>query len=295
MITINIIGGLGNQMFQYAFGYAVSRENKTLLSLDISGLDACKLRKYELNLFHIEQNIQIKTKHANLLKKVNSTKNTFLDKAYSRVLRYLLKFSDFYYQEKKEFFFDKQVFKLKADTYYYGYWQNEKYFKKYRDEILKIFYLKRIHSKTKKYKHKIVNSESVSIHIRRGDYVTNLKTNTIHGTCEINYYKRAIKEINKIKKNIKFFIFSDDLDWAKDNFKFVNSRVFVELDENIPDHEEMFLMSQCKHNIIANSSFSWWGAWLNQNPNKKVIAPRKWLKNSKLNTDDLIPKSWLQL
>ena len=295
MITINIIGGLGNQMFQYAFGYAVSRESKTLIRLDISGLDTCKLRKYELNLFHIEQNVQIKTKNDNLLKKVNSTKNTFLDKAYRRALRYLLKFTDFYYQEKKEFFFDKQVFKLKTDTYYYGYWQNEKYFKKYRDEILKIFYLKRIHSKTKKYKHKIVNSESVSIHIRRGDYVNNIKTNNIHGTCEINYYKRAIKEINKIKKNIKFFIFSDDLDWAKDNLKFVNCRVFVELDENIPDHEEMFLMSQCKHNIIANSSFSWWGAWLNQNPNKKVIAPRKWFKNSKLNTDDLIPISWLQL
>ena len=295
MITVNIIGGLGNQMFQYAFGYAVSKENKTLLKLDISGFNAYKLRKYELNLFRIDQNVQIKFKNGSLLSKVNSKENTFFDKAYSKSLRFLLKFTDFYFEEKKEFFFEKQVFDRKTDTYYYGYWQNEKYFKKYRDDILRIFCWKKIHHDAEKYKQKIINRESVSIHIRRGDYVTNINTNYIHGTCGINYYKKATIEIKKIKKNVKFFIFSDDMDWAKDNLNFLDNKVFVELGKAIPDHEEMYLMSQCKHNIIANSSFSWWGAWLNQNLAKKVIAPKIWFNNSKLNTDDLIPRSWLQL
>ena len=95
--------------------------------------------------------------------------------------------------------------------------------------------------------------------------------------------------------NTHFFIFSDDLDWARDNLDFIDNKTFVELEKNIPDHEDMYLMSQCKHNIIANSSFSWWGAWLNQNPDKKIIAPKKWVNDLSRDTTDLIPKTWLRL
>ena len=102
-------------------------------------------------------------------------------------------------------------------------------------------------------------------------------------------------EILKINKQTRFFIFSDDIRWVKNNFEFIDHKTLIVLESDIPDHEEMYLMSQCKHNIIANSSFSWWGAWLNQNSDKKVIAPKKWFKSSALNTSDLIPASWVRL
>jgi len=295
MITVNIIGGLGNQMFQYAFGYAISKENSIKIKLDIRGFDAYNLRDYELGLFNIEENSELEPVYGFLLNQLNGKNNTPLMKISRKALRGLLKFAKFYYQEKKEFAFDKDVFSVKIDTYFHGYWQNEKYFKKYRKELLEIFTLKTIHSKTIEYQQQIIKSEAVSLHIRRGDYVTDTHTNSVHGTCDVRYYKKAVMEVLKSKKQAHFFIFSDDLDWAESNLNFINNKTFIRLESDIPDHEEMYLMSQCKYNIIANSSFSWWGAWLNQNSDKKVIAPKKWFNGSVLNPKDLIPNSWVRL
>jgi hypothetical protein len=294
MILVNIIGGLGNQMFQYAFGYAISKENNIKIKLDIRGYNSYHLRNYELGLYNIEEGSKLKFKYDFLFNKLNGN-TSHLNKVTRKVLQTFLRRTKFYYQEREEFIFDKEVFDIKTNTYFYGYWQNEKYFKKYRKELIKIFTLKSIHSKTTEYQQKIIDCEAVSIHIRRGDYVTNANISSVHGVCDINYYKKAVKEVLKNKKQIQFFIFSDDMVWAKDNLNFINNKIFVELDSNIPDHEEMYLMSKCKHNIIANSSFSWWGAWLNQYSDKKVIAPKKWLNNSKLNANDLIPASWIRL
>ena len=295
MITINIIGGLGNQMFQYAFGYAISKEKSVKIKLDTSGFDVYDLRSYELNLFNIEENSDLKPAYIFLLNQLNGKNNTLLTKTFRKMLRGLLRFTKFYYQEKKEFVFDKDVFNIKIDTYFYGYWQNEKYFKKYRKELLEIFTLKNIHPKTIEYQQQIVKSDAVSIHIRRGDYVTDTHTNSVHGTCDVRYYKRAVMEVLKNKKQAHFFIFSDDLDWAKKNLDFIDNKTFVRLESEIPDHEEMHLMSKCKHNIIANSSFSWWGAWMNKNSTKIVIAPKKWFKNSKMNQSQIVPHDWIKI
>ncbi len=297
MIVVNIIGGLGNQMFQYAFGYAMSKENNTKLKLDVSGFNAYDLRDYELDLYNVEENSELKSRYDSLLNKLNSKHNTILSRAVRKILRGLLKFTKFYYQEKEGVAFDEDVFNVEVDTYFYGYWQNEKYFKKYRKELLEIFTLKNIHPKAKEYQQKIIESESVSLHIRRGDYVTNTHANSIHGTCDIDYYKKAVMEILKSKEQVYFFIFSDDLDWAKDNLNFISNKTFVELEANTPDHEEMCLMSQCKHNIIANSSFSWWGAWLNKNEEKIVITPKKWFsdKNKQKHSEGIVPAAWLKI
>lgn len=295
MITVNIIGGLGNQMFQYAFGYAISKENSIKIKLDIRGFDAYNLRDYELGLFNFEENPEFESTYGFLLNQLHGKSNTPLIKAYRKVLRGLLRFSKFYYQEKEEFVFDKDVFSVKIDTYFYGYWQNEKYFKKYRKELLEIFTLKNIHSKTIEYQQQIIKSEAVSLHIRRGDYVTDTHTNSVHGTCDVKYYKRAVMEVLKSKKQAHFFIFSDDLDWAKSNLDFIDNKTFVRLESDVPDHEEMYLMSQCKHNIIANSSFSWWGAWMNKNSTKIVIAPKKWFKNLKINQNQIVPHDWIKI
>ena len=290
IITVNIIGGLGNQMFQFAFGYAVSKESNSKIKLEVSGFNSYNQRHYALDLFNVKENSELKPKYDFLINKINSKHNSLLSKVSSKLLRELLRFTKFYFQERERFVFDQNVFNIKTNTFFYGYWQNEKYFKKYRKELLEIFKLKDIHSQTQEYLQKITESESVSLHVRREDYI-----NSIHDTCDVEYYKKAVLEILKTNKKAHFFIFSDDMHWVKNNLDFIDNKTLVVLESEIPDHEEIYLMSKCEFNIIANSSFSWWGAWLNQNPDKKVIAPKKWIKSSTLNTSDLIPASWVRL
>jgi len=291
MTVVNIIGGLGNQMFQYAFAYAISRENDTEVKLDISLFDGYDLRNYELELF----NINIAEASQEDVSIIKYKKENIFERMLRKAKREKRELSNNYYKEK-QFNFDKKVYNTGQDTYFEGYWQSEKYFKAYRNQFLKHFVLKKeIHPESLRYKQNILNTESVGLHIRRGDYVTNVHTNSVHGTCSLEYYRGAILEIEKKNISPHFFIFSDDHAWARENLNFIHKKTFVELEDIIPDHEEMYLMSLCKHNIIANSSFSWWGAWLNDHPDKIVIAPQKWFNDTTINTDDLIPKSWIRL
>jgi len=291
MVISNIIGGLGNQMFQYAFGYTVSKEKNAVLKLDISGFASYGLRAYQLNLYNLSSILASDDEIQNL----KGRKENLFAKIIRKTKKKPVSFKNTYYKEP-HFNFDENVFKLKGDFYFEGYWQSEKYFQNYRKELLEIFSLKNeLHIQSKRYQQSICTTNSVSLHIRRGDYVTNLPTNTFHGTCDLSYYQKAVELMEKKINKPHFFIFSDDLDWAKDNLDFIDQITFVELDKEVPDHEEMYLMSQCKHNIIANSSFSWWGAWLNKNPNKIVIAPIKWFNDLSIDTNDLIPEDWIRL
>lgn len=286
-MIVNIIGGLGNQMFQYAFGYAASREASAQLKLDISGFDDYPLRNYALGCFCLESSFatnneieELKFKPQGFLKKILSAKRDV---------------SKFYYQEL-HFHYDKNTLSRKEKRYYHGYWQSEKYFSQYRKELIELFQLKKaLGTSASVYLEDIQSSNSVSLHVRRGDYVTDSKTNTVHGTCSLDYYKKAIAQVLETNPNAKFFVFSDDLNWCVQNFGFIQEVAFVKLDDTASDYEEMYLMSQCKHNIIANSSFSWWGAWLNQSPNKMVVAPKRWFTDESINTNDLIPESWIRI
>ena len=272
MTIVKILGGLGNQMFQYAFAYALLQTTKNTVKLDIASFETYDLREYELALFNVslvlareEEVHYLKYKKENLFQKIV---RKLQGKSFS--------LSESYYKEP-HFNYDQNVYNLKDDIYFEGYWQSEKYFKKYRDELLKEFTLKEdLHKQSQIYQQDIEKTESVSLHIRRGDYIANSHTNSVHGTCSLDYYERAVKEVENSISSPHFFIFSDDLPWARENLGFIENITFIDLDEKTPDHEEMILMSKCKHNIIANSSFSWWGAWLNQNSNKIVIAPKKW-------------------
>ena len=291
MVIVNIIGGLGNQMFQYAFAYAFSENNNVKLKLDISDFETYDLRNYELGGYLIVGEIAKKKDIKRLkYKKIN---------LFLRILRKLFKqqeqISNSYYRESS-IQFDKKYFSMQDDIYFDGYWQSEKYFSNYREDLLKLFVLKDpIHAQSRLYQQQILDSHAVSLHIRRGDYVTDEKTNSFHGICDLGYYKDAVTYImNQVKKPY-FFVFSDDLIWAKANLDFIENLFFIELGADCLDHEEMWLMSQCEHNIIANSSFSWWGAWLNQHPNKIVIAPCRWFTDSNIDTCDLIPESWIRL
>jgi len=295
MIISRLNGGLGNQMFQYALGKVVSYLNKTNYFLDISLYDHQQEvdtpRSYELDLF---SNIKATIAKKTLLEKF--TKPNKLKLLLNHYLKLNLQAYPPKWIRENGHQFHPEILELKGDYLLDGYWQTEKYFKKYRNLILEDFvFPKKTSQKNRNIIKKITNSQAVSLHVRRGDYVSNKLTNAYHGAVSLNYYEKAINLIKKKVKNPLFIIFSDDPKWCKNNLPVPKNSIFVDHNKGKQSFEDMRLMSLCKHNIIANSSFSWWGAWLNQNSNKIVIAPGSWFKNKDSNTTDIIPSNWIKI
>ncbi len=298
MIIMRISGGIGNQLFQYATGRTLASRNNVELKLDVHAFAPIdKNRSYALDAFNISASFA-SSKDFKTLGIPDPTRHD----AFSRVARVFYRMSErpLPLQKRKvilepSFRFCEDILKIEQSCYLSGVWQSEKYFKNIEIVIKKGFTLKnKPTSETKDWIKKASECNSVSIHIRRGDYVGAQKTNQLHGSCSVEYYNQAVDLICKKVDDPIFFIFSDDIDWVKDNFK-IHCPVVHVSDKMIPDYEELIIMSNCKHNIIANSSFSWWGAWLNENKDKIVIAPKKWFNVKNINTDDLIPKSWLAI
>jgi len=281
LIIVKINGGLGNQMFPYAAAKAISLRNDTILKVDITEFKKQKIHNgYRLNLFNIDENIASKSE-INALK---TSTNPFIRKL---IRAGVLPRMKTWHSEKKGFKtkVDTDIFSHK-ELYLDGLFQTQEYFAHIRDIIVKDFALKDALSvKAELYMSLIKNSDSVSIHIRRGDFI-NL------GWClELDYYERAVKLISDRYPTSSFFVFSDDLNWCKEHLTFLKNPTFVEGAKS--EVEDLELMKNCKHNIIPNSTFSWWAAWLNQNSDKIVIAPKQWFKDN--NDFDPIPKSWLRL
>ncbi len=295
MIIVRITGGLGNQMFQYAIAKSMAIKNNDIFKLDISFYPKQTLRKYELDLFNIEQNIasqgeinKLKGKEG-LIYKIKNRLKVKNKKPSSYKTDSLLVNS----AKNTNEIFEKDIFELSGDIYLDGYWQSEEYFKDIRYNILKDFTPKNsISIDTKRYLSEIEKSNSISLHVRRGDYVDNTMFKGSGLTLtKIPYYIDAVEYITNQVENPKYFIFSDDIPWCKENFDFLEDKVYV--DDTKSAIDDMMLMSRCKHNVIANSTFSWWGAWLNQNKSKIVITPKVWYKtNHKLH---LAPKEWIKL
>ena len=199
-----------------------------------------------------------------------------------------------HFREVHWFRFDEMLFKANLPLYIAGGFASYKYFDKHRDIIVKELVPKNaLTGKNKEFATHISSCNSVSMHFRHGDYVFDEKTNKKHGVLTLDYYKRAIDIIKSKIDNPVFFMFSDDKEWVAENAKFNCQTVFVDNNYFGSGHKDMRLMSLCKSNIIANSTFSWWGAYLNLNPEKTVIAPENWLADKKINLEDLILKDWL--
>jgi hypothetical protein len=256
MIITKIQGGLGNQLFQWAYGKSLSVKNNTELRLDLS--------------FYQNQ-IGNTPRQFDLYNFPNITKlNSVIDTNNSIPV-----IDDFNYKEIK--------YNDHLNYYLNGYWQSEKYFLDISEIIKKEL---SIDDKTNQNLLKYINGDTVSLHIRRTDYVT---SNGYHPVLPIEYYNLALEIIEKYDT---LLIFSDDINWCKENLSFKNM-VFIENQTNI---EDLWLMSLCKHNVIANSSFSWWGAWLNNNKDKIVIAPKIWFGDvTNLNQKNILPNNWLKL
>jgi hypothetical protein len=195
---------------------------------------------------------------------------------------------------EKDLSFDPEVLKAGPNTILEGYWQSPCYFKDAEAAVRNSFTFKNESSvEVDSWLKQVAASESVSIHIRRGDYVNNPDTNKIHGTCSLDYYAAAAEKIRQLKQASSFFVFSDDIEWCRANLNIGSDLRFVQHNGTAVD--DLRIMSSCRSHIIANSTFSWWGAWLNSNPLKIVIAPAKWFNEPGRNASDLIPESWIRI
>lgn len=294
MIIACLKGGLGNQMFQYAAARRLAYHHNTELKLDLSLFNSCQTgftpRSYQLANFNIQATVASSREVAEITGKGISYIESKL-----KHLRQLTGFSQSSYSVFKEhhFHFDQSVFDLPDNTYMDGYWQSERYFKDIADVIRQDFFVVTLPGeKNVKLADYISTVSAVSLHVRRGDYVTNPTASRHHGVCSSEYYRKAVALILQSVDNPHLFVFSDEPDWCASHLRLPAQTHFVNHNNNNP-HDDLRLMRLCRHHIIANSSFSWWGAWLSSSPNKIVICPKKWFNNTRRCTNDLIPEKWL--
>lgn len=292
MIIVKLIGGLGNQMFQYSIGRSLAARHQTDIKLDLSGLqDGQTNRNYGLDKFHI---IETFATHEEV-KTLTTPDYSALSKAVHRWFHNKPKRAKSHIRIRDPHF-QKKYLNLPDNVYLEGYWQSEKYFKNIAAELCNEFSLKApLEGENARTAGEIESCNAVSVHVRRGDYVSNFKANKTHGLVGLDYYRHCIDLINRAVKDCHFFVFSDDPEWCQDNLDFLIPVTFVSHNSPEESHEDLRLMSLCRHNIIANSTFSWWGAWLNRNASKIVYAPRRWYMSERRRTDGLIPEGWLRV
>lgn len=288
-IVVRLVGGLGNQMFQYAAARSLALRSDSDLVLDVSWFGTSADRRFSLDVFNIVGRIiggggevgdRGKGIWEALKRKISRHRGS--------------SWNGYPVFHEKHFHFDSKFFQVRPPAYLDGYWQSEKYFYDHRDIIAGDFSIKApAGDKTQKLLAEIKKCNAVGLHIRRGDYVSNRSANAYHGMCSDAYYHEAVRLILERVAEPHFFIFSDDPVWVVSSFTIDCPMTVV--DCNTPDqaYDDLRLMAACKHFIIANSSFSWWGAWLGRHPEKTVIAPKKWFKDSQNDTRDLLPEGWL--
>ncbi|MFL5753382.1 MAG: alpha-1,2-fucosyltransferase [Bacteroidia bacterium] len=292
MIIVKLMGGLGNQLFQYAVGRCLSQLHNTELRLDRSYLDAdpngaYTRRDYELGVFTIDP----------VFATAEDTK-PFLRKSKNKVIRTLSRklpilFDKLYIAERGHAF-HKEFMSYPENTYLDGFWQSELYFKLAEDTIRKDLQFKTpAQGLNAEYLQKIKNTNSVSLHVRRADYISDSATNTYHGTCSIDYYKQAVELIGEKNPDLVLYVFSDDIPWCMENLRLEFPHHYISHNSGKNSFEDLRLMSNCRHHIIANSSFSWWGAWLDGNKDKTVIAPERWFTQA-INPD-IYPEIWIRI
>ncbi len=290
MPTIKLQWWLGNQMFQYAIAYRLSRDFDEPIILDSYYLESRYMfaswtfRHYELWVFSLSRN------SISLL----ASFSRFIHPEIFWRLRLLY--------HRKKYIKDRwgrYIENFPRNAYLDWWFSSYLYFEKYENEIRHIFQVTTpITFENQKVLDtiKLIPQKSVSIHIRRGDYVTLAGANKWHWVCSIDYYEKAIAYIREKIDNPVFFIFSDDIAWCRENIQLPEWVTAYYIDHNgSAGHEDLRLMYSCDHHIIANSSFSWWWAYLGKNPERIVVAPKKWLQTDTFNPTDLIPPTWILL
>jgi hypothetical protein len=290
MIKVRLMGGLGNQMFQYALGLALSKQLNTKFIVDDSillnrsNLKANSvIRDLDLDIFNLDYTDRF-TGNCTL-------KHSFLIRNLNKILPYRFK----NYFVEKHYHYDKDINLLSnKNIVLEGYWQSHKYFDSIKNEIFDSFSFKsEFINKNDTVLNDILSTNSVCLNVRRGDFLND----TLLGFKDVDFFVKATNFLeSKIDSELHYFIFSDDISWCQENLNFLNT--FTVVDHSHKGHKfanYLFLMSSCKHFIIPNSTFAWWAAWLSKNAGKIVISPADWFNDSSIDTNDLIPSSWFRV
>jgi hypothetical protein len=296
-ITIHLVGGLGNQMFQYAFGTALAQHYQTNLAFDDSWYGRLPAgdtsRQMDLRGLKIS-NTQFITPQKEAFSFVKSMR-------LKKLLQSFLPSGPVIHREKNGFVFDSSVFALNSaktqNHFFIGYWQAFNYIDTIRAQLQSEFQPRTgLNQHYQYYRSLMQSSPAAMVHVRRGDYVHLPAAAQFHGVLSLNYYLAGMRLILEREPNTHFFLFSDDLPWCKENFPQEFKITYIERNEAADSAaQEIDLMTYCKHFIIANSSFSWWGAWLRKNVDGLVIAPNRWIADTTLDLSDLLPANWKSL
>jgi len=291
LIIVRLNGGLGNQLFQYAVAYSLAIKNQDVMKIDLINQSyfgySASPSGHEVMNFNIQAQIasadeveSFRTPYGAL----SSIKRIFNQKVLKR-----------YYHD-----WHPEIMALKGDVYLDGYFQSSQYFSQVSDQLCQEFTLNRSLITNCLDICNLINKErcSVSVHVRRGDYVNNPRNKVLRDICSPDYFYEAINRLELEFNDVTLIVFSDDIEWVKNNLTWKANTIFISdmLGRNrgsLSASEELFLMSNCHHNIISNSTFSWWGAYLNQNKKKMVIAPSLWNRSQIFNHKNIIPTGWI--
>jgi hypothetical protein len=291
VIVTRLMGGLGNQMFQYAAGWSLARRLNTEPLIDRTWLEGEGLfatpRHYELDAFRLQARSASPKLVSKLERRRDSTSNPLrreLGLAASAAVLH-----------ERSHAFDARFETVACDVLLVGYWQSERYFSNCAEAIRAEFELVDAPSpRNRDLTAQIQATNSLSLHVRRGDYVSDEATGRFHGLLPVSYYREAVELVTEKAGRVEIFVFSDDIEWCKRELAIPGHKLRY-VDHNTHGSEDMRLMSSCRHHILANSSFSWWGAWLNPSPEKTVIAPARWFRDPSIDTSDLLPDGWLRV
>ncbi len=289
MIIVKAQGGLGNQMFQYAFGRALSVTHDIPLAIDTSLFVDYPFHSYGLDRYAL---------HATTLTVAEARRYARMKPRIGR--RHFL--HNFFFSDPRRYIverhlpYDESMVVRREHAYYDGYWQTERYFSSIAEIIRDEFTLRGdIDPKTLALRAEMSTHASVSLHVRRGVFANHPVFSKVHGSRGPEYFDRALAYIGERVPNPHIYVFTDDRPWAREHIRPQFPTTYVEHTSAETPHEDILLMSSCAHHILANSTFSWWGAWLNPSPSKIVIGPVKWFEQDKFDTSDILPPTWVRL
>ena len=280
-------GGLGNQMFQYAVARALEKDANENVYLDLSFLkehsvatETFTVRDFELGIFH---DIRSEILDDRIRKSILSKK------VFDKISRWIHKLRPVIVNQIENEFV---VIPDASCVYLDGYFQSERYFQTIRSSLIADFKFPLLDGKNETKKNKMLEENSVSIHVRRGDYIKPEGVFNYHGTLSLEYYKKAVEILKREDVALTFYVFSDDPQYVIENMGFITDKEVIDWNKGNDSWKDMALMQACKYHVVANSSFSWWGAWLSSESGM-TIAPSKWFNDSvKYDIADFVPERW---
>jgi hypothetical protein len=301
MIVVQLTGGLGNQLFQYAFARHLAQLNQSELLLDATQVtsrsDPAHRRKFKLHHFRVEA--PVVAWDPPLEMSFRTDVGTFYRSPVPRLSRWLGKSRQLVQLKEPHFQFSPESLDRRGDFYVTSYWQSHRYFDVIATQIRSELQLRDpLSGEHQSIKDQIMATMgSVAFIVRRGDFVNHPHHSKFHGSCSLEYYRQAVDIIKSRVADPHLFVFSDDVSWVRNNFEFEWPVTFMDqpYDHAEYDYVDMHFISCCRHHIIANSTFGWWGAWLGSSVNGLVIAPQRWFLDDSINTQDVVPAHWIRL